>query len=229
MIPLKYFLSLFLAVVSLNSNSALAALLTDTTFGTNTNFTDNNGFVQSGTVTWTINPGVTVTAATGRFFIGEQTAPNTIDALFVVTGGGTLLVSNANAFTMRLGQNQTNEGGVLRIEGGALVNFTGNQGPFSQESDGILDGVPDSRIILAGLGSTLMAEGTYNTLTGLYNRGVTTSEALPVLVEGGTLSSSYDAINNVTTLTVIPEPSSLAALGIMLGGICWSALRFRSR
>lgn len=196
--------------------SASAATLVNTNYTTNTTSTDDQGFVQSGTTTWNITVGVTVEAATGRFFIGEQTAPNTTDAIFVITGGGTLLISNSNAFTMRLDQNGSTENGILRIEGGSLVNFTGNQGPF-------LGAIGSSSIILSGIGSTLMAEGTYDLITGTYNRGANAAEALPVSALGGTLSSSYNAATNVTTLSVIPEPSAA-----LLGGLGMIAM-FRRR
>jgi hypothetical protein len=213
------FLTKFLfscAAAAWASSAADAALLTNTTYSANANYTDINGLVQSGTTVWTINPGVTVSVPLntgipqggGRFFIGEQTAPNNADAVFEIAGGGSLVIANTNAFTMRLGQNNSVEAGILRISGGSIVEFTGNQGPWSEESNGVAYTPSDSRsrIELVGVGSTLIAEGTYNPTTGLYNRGTTASNALPVTTSGGVLSSSYNAATNVTTLTVLAAP-----------------------
>lgn len=117
---------------------------------------------------------------------------------------------------MRLDQNATAENGVLRILGGSLVNFTGNQGPWNGEASS------GSKIELSGFGSTLMAEGTFNSTTNFYNRGGIAGEALPISATGvgETLNVSYNAGTNVTTFTVVPEPSialmgALGALGLL--------------
>lgn len=203
--------------------SANAATLVSQTFTTSTSTAANNDwFLESATATWTINPGVDVSTASGRFFIGSGAEAVTADAIFIVTGGGQLNISNTSAFTFRLGQDQNAEAGVLRITGGSTVSLTGNQGPFSQESNGVPYTPTNSRsrIEMTGLGSTLMAEGTYDSISGLYNRGTIATEALPISATGSNeiLSITYNAGTNVTTFTVIPEPSA-ALLGFvgMLG------------
>lgn len=216
-----YFVIPVLSILSIGT-LAQAATLTSRTISANETY-NVDGFLESATATWTINPGVVVSAASGRFFIGSLDGTNDADAIFVITGGGTLSIPNTNGFSMRLGQNQLSEAGVLRILGGSLVSLTGDQGPWSEESNGVSygDGSSRSRIELSGFGSTLMAEGTYDQVTGLYNRGGTPSNALPISATGvgESLDISYNNTTNVTTFTVVPEPSIALLGGLGLLGL----------
>lgn len=196
------------------SASASAVTLVDATYTTNQTLAANQWFLEGGsTVTWTINSGVTINTGVNdvRFYLGTNALPNTGVASFVITGGGTFIDSNAGAFAFRLGQDNSNgEPGSLIITGGSTFQMTPtSNGLFSQNSA--------SSLVLSGLGSTAVLRGTYTAtdlVSGTYSSGNANSQyPLNVSAIGGTILSSFDSVNNVTTLSVVPEPSTYGILG----------------
>ena len=101
--------TLVLTIVAAFALPAIAALIVDTDYTTDTDVGTNTQFFLEGetggtTATWDIDPGVTVTG--GRYFIGSVADPDDGPATFVVTGGGTLEIDRVGTFNMRFGQGE---------------------------------------------------------------------------------------------------------------------------
>jgi Ni,Fe-hydrogenase III small subunit len=204
------------SAIALSAGFACAASvnLVDTTYSTNTTLNGDEYFATSTTATWTINSGVVLTlgdTANGSIFVDGHE--------FNLDGGGTLLGTVSDSRGIRF-SNGDNQNGVLNIMGGTTLKFTDvNTRVYAKTN-----GTNVSGTINIEQGSTFIAAGTYDSGTGKFT-STNTSEVVPVdiAVYGtGQIQSSYDG--TYTTLTVVPEPSSAALLG--LGGL---ALIFRRR
>lgn len=208
----RSFLTAALLVAGALATSASADVIANTTYAANTNLLETQYFHEGDTggssVTWTINPGVTVTG--GRYFIGSGGTPNSGLATFEVTGGGTLDINRVGVFNLRLGQNNTSEAGHLLISGGTSVLMTGATPSAFEEEDNEQGG---SFITLSGLGSTFRWAGTWDAVNSrVVSQNAGTGD-IPVVVSGGTLAVSSPA-SGFTQLTVVPEPGSLALLAL---------------
>jgi PEP-CTERM motif len=106
-----------------------------------------------------------------------------------------------------------NDKGNLAIGGGSMLRITDLLSGFGTSGDG-------GTMTLSGIGSTFVGYGTYNLLTGLYHyAGGSIARPVPVVVSGGILSSSFDSGTGLTTLTVVPEPSSVLLLSLGFLGL----------
>jgi hypothetical protein len=188
--------------LALTATSASAATtIVDTTFTVNTIIAgDTDSYVRSD-VTWTIDPLVTVTWNNARLFIFE-------DKTFTLAGGGSLVATMDNTYAgITLGD--------VIIKDGSTYEFTIATTPIWPRDT--LS--PDGSITLDGLGSTFIAGGTYNATSGeLESSAFATNGNKSALINviGGTLQVTA-LTGGFTQLTVVPEPSSAALLG--LGGL----------
>lgn len=198
--------------------------------GTSTYTSPNDGrFVEGVTLTFNIDPGVTVSG--GRYFIGStDNTPNAITvgpAIWNITGGGEMRITRTGTFNLRLGQNGA-PGGTPASEAGQLVVSGGSSLVMTT---GAMQEQPGSLITLNGVGSSFTATGTWDAINNRFTgqtsgtAGVLNSGAINFAFSGSGVTG-INAVSNagVVTLTAVPEPASA-----LLGGIGLLALLRRRR
>jgi hypothetical protein len=181
------------------------ATITTQTFSSNATLTEQY-FLESADATWTIGSGVLVTG--GQYFIGSaDSSDKSIPANWTIDGGGTLEITRDGTWNLRLGHDNNSEIGTITIKNGSKLLMTGSTpSAFMEQSGG--------SITLDGAGSTFQWAGTWDSANNLVV-SQQNGENIPLNVTGGTLD--IQTANGFTTATVVPEPSSLALVG--LGGL----------
>ncbi len=175
------------------------AELVDTNFTVNTDIGTADQNLSSGTATWTINPGVTVTAGAGgtRPLFIVANSGNT--ATFGITGGGTFSQNCTDTYAaMRLGHTGGSHG-KLRIEGGSTYRSIGSGAVFASLAG-------SGSIELIGDGSTFSAKGVYTSSTSsngvfLADGKISPDNDVLVSVSGGSLVAT-DLGDGFTQLSV---------------------------
>lgn len=186
------------------ATAATAATIVDTTYSVDTNLPGvGDFFLENASATWTINPGVTVTAGNGsstqgRFFVETDKGADG-DSTFTVNGGGTLIQDATGEFAFRLGHLETAITGTLIIEGGSTFRSTAG-GAFRVTRDG------GGFLTLKGVGSTFSAKGSYDAGGGLFlASGLASPSDVPVSYSGGALAVT-DLGGAFTQLSVSSAP-----------------------
>ncbi|BDS06473.1 hypothetical protein NT6N_15130 [Oceaniferula spumae] len=216
--------TLLTIVSSAGLAASASAAITSTTYTVNTDVGNGTQFFQehnNAAATWTINPGVTVTG--GRYFIGSNAGTGNAAspaASFTITGGGTLEITRSNTFNLRLGQSNSSEPGSLFITGGTTLHISGTTAGEYEEQAG-------SFIELDGLGSTFSfvdattGSRSYSAIddfSGSYTSQSGAPGAIPFQLSTASQSAghtlAFSSAGGVGTLTVVPEPSSAALLGL---------------
>lgn len=196
--------------------SAAILLVNDgtTSFTADANWTDADTSLEGGTHTFDIDPGVTLTATTGRFFIETKDGLNG-GATLVIDGGGTFeSVQTSTYAAFRLGHLTGNGIGSLEIKGGSTLSLSTLVTDFGSDGNG--DG---GAIVLNGLGSTFVAPNAY---TGDASGGMVAGSggwsAVSVTVLGGEIEVT-DLGDRTQLTVVIPEPATLGMVAAMGGGL----------
>ena len=210
------------------AGSAVAAVLVDTTYSSDFSTSaswfaeDANGGASSTNVTWTINSGVTVTG--GRYFIGSIDGDGVLGdlAIFTVNGGGTLNIIRNGTYNLRVGQNNSSEAGQIVISGGSTVLVSGTTaGEFMHQTGGSIE--------LDGIGSTFAfnnapttgarAYSALTSTTGSYTgQAIASGTAIPFQLSAASVTAGHSilssSIGGITSVTVVPEPSAAALVGL---------------
>jgi len=174
--------SSFVAVAICLGTAQQACAITDTTYTVDTSIPLSDDTLGTDNATWTISPGVTVTAGVGgnrpRFFIN--------DATFTITGGGTLIQNCNDGYAgVRLGFTGVTHGKFI-IEGGSTYRST-NTSAFFESYDG------SGSLELNGDGSTFSAKGVYTVST----------PSTGLFLADGKIAPANDVLVSVTNGTLV--------------------------
>lgn len=193
--------------------TAASFLIGDQAFSADTTLAGGDRFLEREAVTWTVDEGVTVDIDNG-LFIESNTLPDVAqggaDAVLTITGGGTVNANRGDNFAFRLGHLDNNGPGTLVIEDGSTFNVTGAGAGFGEDGDG-------GGIVLSGIGSSFRGAGTFDVGTELFTATNTNSgrfTAISFSLAGGATGYEVTSAGGFTTVTAIPEPGSLALLGL---------------
>jgi len=182
-------------------------------------------------------PGGSVLTMTGgtldvadHFLIGENwgaaeqgtlsMSDGTVNTNLLMVGGGTDGI-NGNG-TVDISGGVINIGWLLAIAGGYSGTTSGGTGKINL-TGGIINATGGGGLLMSSngaldiAGGTLVLAGNINNMAGYGN--VTAYNG------AGTFVYNYNSISNLTTITAVPEPATLALLG--LGGLLLGKIRIR--
>lgn len=158
---------------------------------------------------YTITGTTTILNVTGDMMVRGNDNETGWNTAINVLNGATVNVSNrlrARDGDTRLFQYSLNiSGGSTFFHGGDFLSTGGRAWGFVYNTEG-----NDLKINISDLGGTFRLSGDHVSL-------LETMMSTNNVVVSGTHSLTFDSDSRLTTLTIIPEPSSLAFLGLSLG------------